>query len=223
MALVPGPRRLAVVAALVVLGLGAGCAGSGYSYHSNQDEKLYFKVPDDWTVFDTGDLVKDDAAADEIERRAWVRGFVGGEPATTDAVWSITYEQPRGFVEVLALDGTQRDGLSLATLRGTNFGTDTAGNPVDPLAFERENPGGPLHVLGYEDVVLKTGPHGVHIRVAITPDGSPSTAIIDQTVLVDKATTKRYVLNIGCSSPCWDAHHKEIQEVIDSWTLEATT
>jgi hypothetical protein len=41
-------------------------------------------------------------------------------------------------------------------------------------------------------------------------------------VLVDKATRKRYLLNIGCSEACWDAHHDEMEAVIDSWTLEAT-
>jgi hypothetical protein len=89
--------------------------------------------------------------------------------------------------------------------------------------YEKEHPDGPLHVIGYDDhIVLKRGPHGVRIRVAITPSGSDTPAIVDQTVLVDKATTKRYVLSIGCSATCFDANKKVIKEVIDSWTLEAT-
>lgn len=207
MAALPVTRVIALAAVLVVA---AGCAGSGYTYHSNRDEKLYFKVPDDWTVFDTEDLLPEtggDAGG------GWVRGFAGGNRPSPDAVRAITHSEPRGYVEIIPLDVMERDELSLATLRSTNFGTD-------PLLFAQENPDGPLEILDYHDIVLDAGPHGVRIQVAITPEDGRGTAIIDQTVLVDKATTKRYVLSIGCSVECWDAHHDEIEEVIESWTLE---
>ena len=208
MAALPVTRVLALAA---VLAVAAGCAGSGYTYHSNRAEKLYFKVPDDWTVFDTDDLLPE--AAGEVSS-GWVRGFAGGHSPSADAVRAITHSEPRGYVEIVPLDVMERDELSLATLRSTNFGTD-------PLLFAQENPGGPLEILDYDDdIVLDSGPHGVRIQVAITPEDGGGTAIVDQTVLVDKATTKRYVLSIGCSIECWDRHHREIEEVIESWTLE---
>jgi hypothetical protein len=212
-------RRLA--AALVVLAVSAGCAGSGYSYLSNREENLYFKVPDDWTVFTTKDLVE---GAEDGNTRTWVRGFAAGQRPTIDNVFTIMSELPRGYVEVLRLEPDERDTIDLATLRGTNFGSDQAtGEPIDPLVYEQQHPDGPLTVLGYDDnVVLSHGPHGVHIRVAIAADGTNDAAIVDQTVLVDKATTKRYVLSIGCSAKCFKANKKVIQEVIESWTLEAT-
>ena len=211
MAAFPGRRVLLALVAVTPV-FAAGCAGSGYTYHSNRDEKLYFKVPDDWTVFDTEDLLPaegGDAGA------GWVRGFAGGERPTADAVRAITHTEPRGYVEIIPLDVMERDELNLATLRSTNFGTD-------PLLFAQENPEGPLEILDYDDVVLDGGPHGVHIQVSITPESGGGTAIIDQTVLVDKATTRRYVLSIGCNVQCWDTHRREIEEVIESWTLEAT-
>ena len=210
----------ALVAALAALTVGVGCAGSGYSYLANKDEQLFFKVPDDWTVFTTNDLME---GADS-GGRTWVRGFAAGEEPTIESVFSIASDLPRGYVEVLTLDRSERDALNLATLRGTNFGADEAtGEPIDPLVYAQEHPRGPLTVLGYDDsVVLSHGPHGVHIRVAITPQGASDAAIIDQTVLVDKATTKRYVLSIGCSATCFKANQKVIEEVIESWTLEAT-
>lgn len=209
MAALPVSRVIVLVSA--ALALGAGCAGSGYTYHANRDERLYFKLPDEWTVFDTEDLLPAEMGASAAG--GWVRGFAGGTRPSVDAVRAITHTEPRGYVEVVRLDVMERDELSLATLRTTNFGTD-------PLLFAQQNPDGPLDILEYGDVVLDAGPHGVHIRVAITPDGSSSTAIIDQTVLVDKATTTRYVLSIGCQLDCWDAHEREIEEVIESWTLE---
>jgi hypothetical protein len=215
--LIIGSLARSVAAAAAALAV-AGCAGSGYTYHSNRAEQLYFKVPDDWTVFDTADILE----GEEVEG-TWVRGFAAGDEPSTDAVFSIMANEPRGYVEVLHLGFMERDELSIATMRGTNFGTDMSGNPIDPLVFAQENPDGPLQILDYDDhVVLDHGPHGVHLRVAVTPDGSDTTAIIDQTVLVDSATQRRYVLSIGCDARCFEEHEHEIEEVIDSWTLESS-
>jgi hypothetical protein len=214
MAAVPAQRRVrGLAAAVMAVALAAGCAGSGFSYHANKDEKLYFKLPDDWTVYDTKDLLEGNPAA---AGRMWVRGFVGGAPSI-DAVFTAGNAQPRGYVQILTLDTLERDGVSLASLRATNFGDDpTTGKPVDPLEVAAADPNGRFQVLDYGDVVLD-GPHGVHLRVADRELGG----IIDQTVLVDKATTKRYVLSIGCSPTCFDEHKDEIEEVIKSWTLQA--
>ena len=91
MAAVPAERRVrALAAAAVALALAAGCAGSGYSYHANKDEKLYFKLPDSWTVYDTDQRVFEfkrvaydiDSAAQKIfgaklERNFGNRLFIG--------------------------------------------------------------------------------------------------------------------------------------------------
>ncbi|MEA3021111.1 MAG: hypothetical protein QOI47_2635 [Actinomycetota bacterium] len=215
MAAMPALRRLALVLGAALLA--AGCSGSGYSYLANKNEKLYFKVPDSWTVFETNDMTKTTGMS---AAGTWVRGFAAGAKPTIGTVLSITSRQPRGYVEVVKLDPTERDALSIATLRGTNFGSDSTGNPIDPIDFVQKNPSGPLQILAYDDgVVLPAGPHGVHIRVAISDTNGE--AIIDQTVLVDKATTKRYVLSIGCNPACWAANQRQIKEVIKSWTLEA--
>jgi hypothetical protein len=211
-------RNLVLAAAATLAA--AGCGGSGFTYHANQDEQIYFKLPDTWTVFETDDFT---AAGAEDLPGLWRRGFVGGADPTIDEVFAITSEQPRGYVEVLPLDVTERDTISLATLRGANLGTDSEGNPLDPLVYAQENPNGEIQILGYDDnVVYDEGPHGVHIRVAVTPKDTDTTAIIDQTALIDAATSRRYVLSIGCSARCFEDHQDEIEEVIESWTLEAT-
>ena len=208
MAALPVTRVLALAVVLVVA---AGCAGSGYTYHSNRDEKLYFKLPDEWTVFDTDDLAPE---LGDTTRSGWVRGFAGGTRPSPDVVSAIGHSEPRGFVAILPLDVMERDALDLAALRSTIFGTD-------PFTYAQENPDA-LEILEYEDdIVLDAGPHGMHIRLALVLDDRGNTAIIDQTVLVDAATTKRYVFSIGCQADCWDANASEIEEVIESWTLEA--
>ena len=203
---------VAVLSTLVV----AGCGGSGYTYHSNRDENLYFKLPDDWTVFDDEDI-----PTDALTPGMWVRGFTAGSDPTVEGVFSLTASEPRGFVFVEPLDVMERDTMSLRALRGTLLGTDAAGELLDPLAYAQQFPD-QLRILDYDGaVVYDHGPHGVHLRVAITPPGE-DTAVIDQLVLTDAGTSRLYVLSIGCSLPCFEAHERQIEEVIDSWTLEAT-
>ena len=214
-------RRRGLVVALVALTLAAGCGGSGYSYLSNKDEQLYFKVPDDWTIFTTTDL--SDAIGQAATARTWMRGFAAGKKATIENVFALASELPRGYAEVITLTPSERDTLNLASLRGANFGVDqTTGAPIDPLVYMQEHPDGQLQILGYDDsLVLGNGRHGVRIRVAISSQDHSATAVIDQIAMVDKATAKRYVLNIGCSAKCFDQNEKVIKEVIESWTLDA--
>lgn len=211
-------RNLAMAAIVAVTV--AGCGGSGYTYHSNQDEQVFFKLPDSWTVFDNDDFT---AAGANEEPGLWRRGFSAGRAPTIEEVLAIASDEPRGYVEISPLDVSERDTMNLAVLRGANLGTDAAGNPLDPIEYAEENPNGEIQILGYDDsIVYDHGAHGVHIRVAITPNGADSTGIIDQTALIDAATSRRYLLSIGCSVQCFDEHETEIQEVIESWTLEAT-
>ena len=205
----------ALLATALGLAALAGCGDSGYDYVANKSEKVYFKLPEDWTVFGNRDLVEEPELS-----RAWITGFVGESEATVEGVFSLTSEVPRGYVEILELIGDEREELSLTTLRAANLPNDLDGNPIDPLAFAQENPEGPITILGYDEVVLDHGAHGVHLRVAIVEPGFD--AIIDQTVLVDPATTKRYVLSIGCAVECFESNEKQIEEVIESWTLEKT-
>jgi hypothetical protein len=52
------------------------------------------------------------------------------------------------------------------------------------------------------------------------PEGGVIT--IDQTVLLDQATTKVYVLIVSCSSVCYEQNSKQIKQVVDSWTVRST-
>ena len=86
--------------------------------------------------------------------------------------------------------------MSFATLRSTNFGTDEEGNPIDPIALVQDNPEGGVRVLDYEEFDDEDA-RGIRIRISVqTADDD---VIIDQTVLVDSGTSRRYVLSFGCS------------------------
>lgn len=207
-----GHRWPATTAAVVALALFAACGGSDYEYVSNRAERVFFKVPDSWVVFDSDELLEEELIG------GWLRGFSGGDRAEPGQVFVSDAAIPRGYAYVLPLSAEERDTMSFATLRSTNFGTDADGVPIDPLAFVTANPDGPITVLDYDE--LDQGhARGIHIRVRIEQEGS--VALIDQTVMVDAGTSRRYLLTLGCRLACWDAHERELEGVVASWTVKA--
>lgn len=206
-------RRRAAL--LVVAAALAACGGSGYEYVANRQEGVFFKVPDDWRVFDTDELYEADDAAGR-----WARGFDAAPVPDPQRVFLVASDAPRGLAEVRTLSQPERQQVSLRWLRSVGFGTDADGTPVDPLVLAQQNPDG-LEILRYEELVLDDG-RGLRLRVeGASSDGVD--VVIDQTVLVDHATSKQYLFTVGCTEACWDAHGGEIEEVIDSWTLDATS
>ena len=76
-------------------------------------------------------------------------------------------------------------------------------------------------VVSYEDLELDGGFHGSHLVANLTmSDGGVMT--IDQTLLLDQATTKLYALIVSCSSVCYEQNSEDIKQVVDSWTVRAT-
>ena len=51
--------------------------------------------------------------------------------------------------------------------------------------------------------------------------GNGKVMTIDQTVLVDQATTKVYALLVSCSNVCYERNAGVIKSVVDSWTVRA--
>ena len=101
------------------------------------------------------------------------------------------------------------DSLSLSALRNYFFDVDTA---LQDQTGE---------VVAYEEIQRDGGFHGSHLVANLTmTDGNVMT--IDQTVLVDQATTKLYALLVSCSSVCYEHNSKQIKQVVDSWTVRAT-
>ena len=206
-------RRLGMVA----LVLAAGCAGSGFQYISNTSDDVFFKVPDKWTVFDENDVItsgvvnlEDDMAA-ALRDRTWLRGFDAAPQPSPLTVLNRISPYPRGYAEVRHLTFEERDGLSLAALRSWGFG-------FDPLQRMRDEPDGDVQILHLEDVAHDDGAHGLRLIVLLRADAD--TSVVDQTVLLDKETTRLYRFTIGCSLNCYRDNQKLITDIAESWTLK---
>ncbi len=207
---------LGVVAATLFV---AACGGSGYEYVENDDAGLYFRVPDEWTVIevntDPGTLGRPGVPLD------WARVVDSSpSPTVTNFITAVPL-QPVGaaFVEPVET-ATQRDALDLEMLRTYALsGYVTEGEePADPLALNQEADG-PVEVVNGYDVNLEGGIRGQRIVFNLEVS-SGEIVTIDQTALVDAETTEVYRLLIKCEARCYADRQDEIDEIVDSWTIE---
>ena len=209
------------LAAALALGALASCADSGYTYVQNTEAKVYFKVPEDWKLYQEGDLLADEVDEEDLEAlsdQVWLRGFDGAGSPSPEHVLAFDAKEPRGLAEVRAISPDEKDSLSLASMRQTGFGQDPeTGQPIDPIAYAEANPDGPIEVLAYEELVLDGGARGVRLSARIEGE---STVVFDRITMVDAATEQRYSFTVGCLAACWDEHEDVLAEIADSWTLE---
>lgn len=213
---VTGTRRGVVPRLLFLLLLGgvvlSGCSlGSGFVYLKSSRDKTYLKVPESWKVYDTEFFLRagNFSPAEETAARetSWFVSFDADPDPSFQQIGSQDANYPWGAARVLPIASDEADTFSLATLR----------NYVDPntdqLIEEKQ-----AELLGYVPVTLEGGFRGIQMRLRVNnEDGSSAT--IEQIVLVDQATEKVYLLVIGCRSACFEQFHKDIERVVNSWTV----
>ena len=203
---------LAGVAVAAGLGL-ASCGGSGYEYVSNSDAGLYFRVPDSWAVMeiDPAETGRPDAVGDPVD--AWAR-LIDRSPTPGPANFeSPVPSYPVGLAIVSAVpDLDSRDAINYATLRGLAYGG------TDPYA-EAQVEGSNVQLVDLYDVPTADDVRGQ--RVVFTVQRDDGTYVTyDQTALVDNLTTEIYQLLLKCESTCYERNRDEIDDIVDSWTVD---
>ena len=200
---------LLLVAAPLIL---AACAGTGYHYVKNTNDKTYFKVPDDWKLYDQNsvlDALKGSLSKDEIAQRRdtmWTTVFDASPAPTLNHLGSNRPGYPLGQAVVRPLSPDAADGASLKSLRNIFFSIDDA---LDA---------GNAHVSAYDLVELPGGFHGSHLVARV--DSKTGSITFNQIALFDQATTKVYAISIYCSTDCYDKYESKIDKVISSWTVK---
>jgi len=206
-------RRLgAALGGLLLVALGAGCAGSGYHYVKNSDDRTYFKVPEGWKLFDEDQVLK--VFARDLSPRE--------RDAERDSSWQVVFDasprpsiahlgdpkakHPNGIAVVRELSFDDSDSLSLGSMRNLFFDVDSA---VQNQMGE---------IVSYEPLELDGGFHGFHM-VAEVDSENGAVVTLDQTTLVDQATSKVYTLLVTCTAQCYADHSDQIGRVVDSWTV----
>ena len=197
----------AAVAALV---LGA-CGPSGSRYLSDSTEQVYLKVPRDWRDVEAPD------SADALLARTAEAAIVSKRvvsPEDAEEVGELSLEEPVATMAVYEISGTfnQRMSTQLARVAGSGLAFDPA-LPSDEYA-------GLTEVLQYDpDPSLgeRAGSRLVY-RVRASPDAD-WTATFDLTTYFDPVAQRLYVLEIGCSTACFEAAQDDIARVASSWEV----
>ncbi|SRR5258706_9022679 len=210
-------RRLRALAGLLaVTGLVASaCSGSRFHYVNNGKEKIFFKIPQNYGVFNitkTGDDSRPSSAGFETQS-IWHVLFDGSAKPTADNVGA---EYPKALVgetNVFALNGSDNDGMSQGQARQIVFGFDPlSADPGTPAKFEIVSPV-PLRpvdgVTGYRAVV----------NVPDDPASPKKWKTVDGSSLFDPATHRLYTFTLVCESTCYRQNQRLIDEIASSWKV----
>jgi hypothetical protein len=204
--------RAAVLVAVAGI-LVAGCAGSGYHYVKNSDDKTYFKVPDKWRLYDEktiidrlgGNLSAQEKRAQRVG--AWQVAFDGNPQPSLRHLADAGAPYPSGIAIVRQLTFDDADSTSLQSLRNYFFDIDGA---LDAQAAT---------IRQYRNLQFDGGFHGIRMVAELQLEGG-SVIDINQTAVVDQETSKVYLLLVTCDRTCYTKNRSAINSVVDSWTIK---
>jgi len=196
------------VLAVMLAGLGA-CTGSGYRYVTSRKTGVYLKVPTDWRVFDKSAIVDGLKSNGNVvdDATLFIAAFDGAPKPSVLHAADPASAHPTGLVRVKQLTGEERDLVSFQALRNLIFSVD------DGIQQDK------VKVLGQADLTPSAGLRGQRYVYEVAQDGSAS-FVVDQTVLVDNATSRLFVLAVTCEATCYQNNRKDIDKVVTSWTVK---
>ncbi len=218
MTLVRAGRTLAAFG-VVVATLAGACSGSGYQYVQNDEAHAYFRLPEQWTLFDEGQILSQSVLdlrplqRRRLLARTWMRGFDAGPQPSPLNVVDLNGPYPRGFARVQELTTEERSTITLSDLRGIAVGGQ------DPFEVVKEDEDGPVEILQARDVTFPGGFRGVRMEVAVDAEDD-NVMVVDYTAALDAETRHLYLFVIGCDERCYFTNRGEIKKIADSWKIE---
>ena len=187
------------------------CAGSGFTYVKSSANKTYFKVPDNWRVYNKDQVLGLDKSATRPQPDPGLKylAVFDGDPKPSLEHDLQTATAPFGVVKVRQLSPEERDTFSLASLR----------NEVIPIDDILQQDVGQIQLVTQPKSIVKSrGLHGSRLVYSVVTENGSFT--VDQTGLVDAATNVLYFFIVGCEAECFAQNRRTISEVADSWTIK---
>lgn len=207
-------RSLAAALCAALAFVLAGCATSGYEYVANEQLGAYFRVPDEFQVYQPDEVLepllaeRPDLTVEEVLADAWVVAFDGSDEPAVDRFQQQLSEPSdavSGYARVRTLQAEERLGFSLQSLR------------TELLApAQVQQLGDRLELI---DVQELSQDGGEGLKITFSVDLPQGTLIFDQMAVVDDRTSRVYLLAIGCSSECYDSNRETIAAIGESWTI----
>ena len=199
-------RSGALVVGIALL-LGA-CGDAESTYVEEPRSGLFIRLPADWTVFpvEDGNPAGDPRLDATVGR--WSVFIDGAEVASRSHAEQALPEAPLGNVQITPLATLQQPPpLAQASLRRF-FNVDASDPLVDASTVAD---------LEYEEIDLG---HAWGNRLEGTMDLGGGELRVVQLAFFDEGGDRLYRFRLLCSVSCFDAHRAEIDDVLDSFTLE---
>jgi hypothetical protein len=195
---------LVIVAAAIALLLSACTTDSAYV--SSNSQGMYFKIPPTWRTYSQTSLKRDGLVTTSVP---FLVAFDGDpKPDVIHVLGASSY--PWGLAEVSAISNTDR----------INFSLDSLLNTVIPLDQLQSSSGNSVSELSPSKVITRGTLRGVQVALRVTISGKPPLSY-EQISLVNTATTKTWVLLLGCAPQCFAQHRGDIGRVVNSWIVKA--
>jgi hypothetical protein len=211
-----------MVAGLCAAVVFTACAKPTYTFVTNSNDHVYFKVPAGWSEIKQRDLDKfaspgmDEAAAAALRAQTWTVAFDAGDKPSIAHVFSPQVKAPVVFARVLRSSSTDSTNVTLDALRDFFLPvTETA--RLTAQASGQELPG----FRSIEDQVLtrEGGLTGIHEVFRYKVSGVMQT--FDQTALVTKDARRVYILLVRCTQACYADRRSELATVVRSFIVKS--
>jgi hypothetical protein len=219
--------RLLVIAGCAAL-VAAACGDSSSQYIENEDLGVFAKLPSEWAVYDTKQLLTSlnedegalsDSALDRAETQVWFRGFDASNQPSAEGSIKLGASEPRGFVRIEALAREMRDQINVSGLRSMVIGTDpmaASGSTMGALGGVAPED---VQVITDEPATFDGGYHGNHNVFAVQQGND--LAIVNQTALLDSTSSRLYLFVVSCNETCYfEQNSDDIKELVESWTID---
>ena len=204
-------RPLLLVPALAVTAatLLAACSleRSGYQFVRSPSTGTYLKVPSDWKVFDQKALEAQEPPDEGRDDGIRFVSVLDGDrrPSLSHDLGN---DAPLGIVRVRDLGPEERDVISFATARQDFF------PELNQLVGSKT-----ARVHSTEEVV-RAGAHGQRIVFSVADQDTGEMLTVDQTSLVDRRTSRLYLLVVACTTECYERNEDDIDAVATSLTIK---
>jgi hypothetical protein len=193
----------------------AGCSTS-VDYVGTVSQGVFFKVPNTWDVFDAATLARLGLAVDvAANTRAVASGtsypvYVSLAAADRRMIGSsgpnFFGAEPWALANVVSFGASDQASMSLSGLNDLLF-------PLD----QWQQDGLSVQQIGTTTLIVRGALRGSRVAFqAQTPSGSLA---FEQAALVNSPTDKAWVLAVGCSLACFQAHRRVLDRIVESFTV----
>lgn len=204
-------RTLSMVAVAVVAAGAVACAPASERYLSDGEQEVYLRIPRDWNDVPGGEDA-DPLVAQTGDVTILSKFVVSPDDDAAD-VTELGFDEPYAAMTVYELGVRLNERMSntLARIAGSGLGFDPAlpdeasENLAEVLDYDPD-PGGELP--------------GSRIVYRLRDDPTADwVGTFDLTTYFDPITRRLYVLEVGCSSECFERSADAITRVASSWQI----